>query len=264
MLTTPPWNFDGQVRYCPRGGGVGGGRRLLRKERLERRSENQGADSVHTGTRRIRLSLAPNRLQRPRHSGMNYTRTGAVPAPSPVVGPAGPAARARELPLVVDGTWTPGFDHQRSARSNRLVGQGHAIENLEVGPHGLGCRRARDVAAARAVVLDVRVVGSDALPSRPDVAAVAVRRDRRVRELDADRGRARVVKSSLSSAPVGRPVGLISRAKIPSFSDEVFCQTTTASAPLRTRILGTLWNPAASLRRSGALAAAPDELNFWM
>src|SRR5206468_375840 len=70
---------------------------------------------------------------------------------------------------------------------------------------------------------------------------------------------------SFISALLGWPVaGRTRRPKMPSPAEEVvwssLCQTTTASPPLRTRILGWLWKPAVVVFRrtavpSGALAA---------
>ena len=72
------------------------------------------------------------------------------------------------------------------------VGLTHALERPELGPHLVGREGARDVAAAIAVVLDMRVVGPDGLPVRCHVAAVAAGADRRIGDLHGDRFRPRL------------------------------------------------------------------------
>src|SRR5436853_7420401 len=86
------------------------------------------------------------------------------------------------------------FDDDRAAGSDRLIWDGDPVEDLEVGAKRGGGRGARDVAAARAVIFDVRVVTLHRVPLAGDVAAVAARGDRRVGQLDADRRRARVLE----------------------------------------------------------------------
>ena len=91
----------------------------------------------------------------------------------------------------------PGLDDDRSVGADRQIGRRHSVEDLEVGAQRRRRHGARDVAAPRAVVLDVRVVALDHVPVGGDGAAVPERRDRRVRQLDADRRRAHVLEIEL-------------------------------------------------------------------
>ena len=110
------------------------------------------------------------------------------------------AGSARPAAQELSQTRTASLDDNRAPCPDRQIGNGDAIENLEIRTHGCRCSGARDVTAPRAVVFHVRVVAADLVPDRGDLGAVAARRHGRVRELGADRLRLWIAKVELSDS----------------------------------------------------------------